>query len=183
MALDNKVHASSRVINKPLVHCNMNATKQNLELFMVYCVVRTADVKCRDGSAWGRMPFFFRMYYMGVCAGPTTLINKSFFPFFLFPSLSSITVSLLLPIRCFCSWFMVCKFLHSGWRREEVASLSLCDVVRLKLFRSLHLSTISFESTSPSKLISFCFLFNIHWCILDININQGDQTSWQRALD
>lgn len=162
----------------------MNATKQNLELFMVYCVVWAEDVKRRDGSAEGGcFSFFFRMYYMGVSAGPSTLINKSLFPFFLFPPLSSINVSLLLPIRCFCSWFMVCKFLHSGWRREEVASLSFCDVVRLKLFRSLHLSTISFQSTSPSELISFCFLFNIHWCILDININQVDQTSWQRTLD
>jgi hypothetical protein len=86
------------------------------------------------------------------------------FPLFSFPpSLSSIAVSLLLPILCSCSWFIVCKFLHSGWRREEVASLSLCDVVWLKLFRSLHLSTIFFQSTSPSKLLSFCFPFNIYW--------------------
>jgi hypothetical protein len=132
----------------------------------------------------GRMRFFFRMYYMGVSAGPTTLINKSLFPFFLFPThfllslfRSSHPFSAVVLDLWFASFFRVAG-VERKW--HHLVSVTWFD------WNSSAFSMFLLFSSNLLLLLNFfhsVFFSTYTECILDINIHQGDQTSWQRRLD
>ena len=151
---------------------------------MVYCVARTADLIRRHWSVEGGGFFFFRLYYMGVSAGPTTLINKSLFSFF------SLSPQFLLSL--FRSSYPFAAFVLDLW----FASFFIVAGVERKWRHLVSVTWFDWNSSAVSIFLPFSsnllLLLNLFHsvffsayteCILDIKINQGDQTSWQRTLD